>query len=109
MMPLHVACQHHESATIVEYLISLNEAALRTTDEEENTALHHACIGASHEIIALLIAKHGFASVAKRNAHNQLPIDLLLQNKNEVSDKESVEYTESIYRLLRANPEALML
>ncbi len=108
MMPLHVACQYHESASIVEYLISLNEVALRTTDEEENTALHHACIGASHEIIALLIAKHGLLSVAKRNAHNQLPIDLLLQNKNEVSDKQSVEYTESIYRLLRAYPVALM-
>ncbi len=47
-------------------------------------------------------------SVAKRNAHNQLPIDLLLQSKNEMSDKESDERTESIYRLLRAYPETLM-
>jgi ankyrin repeat protein len=108
VIPLHVACQHHESPVVVEYLIGLNEATMTTVDREGNTSLHYACIGANHAIIALLLDKYGSMSVSKRNAHRQLPIDLLLQNKNEVSDKESVKYTESIYRLIRANPETLM-
>jgi ankyrin repeat protein len=108
MMPLHVACQHHESRSTVEYLFDIDPAALRAKDFEDNTALHHACRGANHAIIALLLGKYGSMYVAKRNAHNQLPIDLLLQNKNEVSDEDSVKFTESIYRLIRANPETLM-
>jgi ankyrin repeat protein len=108
MIPLHVACQHHESPVVVEYLIGLNKFTLISADWEGNTVLHHACCGANHSIIALLLDKYGSMSVAKRNAHKQLPIDLLFQNKNEVSDKESVKYTESIYRLIRVNPETLM-
>jgi len=108
MIPLHVACQHHESPAVVEYLIGLNKVTLTTADGEGNTALHCACRSANHAIIALLLDRYGSISVSKRNAHKQLPIDLLLQSKNEASDKESVEYTESIYRLIRAYPEALM-
>jgi ankyrin repeat protein len=107
-IPLHVACRHHKTPAVVEYLIGLNEVTLTTVDREGNTALHHACRGANHAIIALLLDKYGSMSVSKRNVHKQLPIDLLLQNKNEVSDNESLVYTESIYRLVRANPEALM-
>jgi ankyrin repeat protein len=109
MIPLHVACQHHETpAVVVEYLIGLSKVTLTTVDGEGNTALHYTCRGANHAIIALLLDKYGSMSVAKRNAHNQLPIELLLLNKNEVSDEESVKFTESIYRLLRANPETLV-
>ncbi len=109
MIPLHVACQHQETPAVVEYLINLNKATLTSDDWEGNTVLHHGCRGANHAIIALLLDRYGSMSVSKRNAHRQLPIDLLFQNKNEVSDKESVKvFTESVYRLLRANPETLM-
>jgi ankyrin repeat protein len=108
MIPLHVACQHHESASVVEYLLDLDPTRLHRKDLDDNTALHHACRGANHTMIALLTEKYGAISVSKRNAHGQLPIDLLLQNKNEVRDEESVQYTESIYRLLRAYPMTLM-
>jgi ankyrin repeat protein len=108
MMPLHVACQYHETPAVVEYLIGLNKVMLTTADEDGNTALHHACRATNHAIVALLLDKYGSMSVSKRNVHKQLPIELLLQNKNEVNDKESADYTESIYRLIRANPEALM-
>ena len=107
MIPLHVACHHNETPSIVEYLVNLNEVTLGTTDGEGNTALHHACIGANHAIIALLIDKYGSISVAKRNEHRQLPIDLLFESEA-VSDRESVEYIESIYRLLRAYPMTLI-
>ncbi len=107
MIPLHVACQHHESASVIEYFIKLDPTSLHREDLDDNTALHHACRGANHVIIALLTEKYGAVSVSKRNAHGQLPIDLLFASR-QVSDRESVQYTESIYRLLRAYPITLM-
>ncbi len=109
MIPLHIACQHHEtSSAVVEYLIGLNRVTLTTVDGEGDTVLHHACRGANHATVALLLDKYGSMSVSKRNAQKQLPIDLLLRKMNEVGDEESVKFTESIYRLLRANPETLV-
>jgi ankyrin repeat protein len=107
-IPLHVACQHHKTPAVVDYLIGLNKVTLTTADEDGNTALHHACRSTNHAIVAVLLDKYGSMSVCKRNVRKQLPIELLLQNKNEVNDTESVKFTESIYRLIRANPEALM-
>jgi hypothetical protein len=109
MIPLHIACQHHKAASTIEYFIGINKFTLTTVDREWNTVLHFACRGANHAIIALLLDKYGSMSVSKRNTHKQLPIELLLENTNEVSNEESVEYTESIYRLLRAYPETMMI
>ena len=52
--------------------------------------------------------KYDAALVSKRNAHGKLPFDLLWES-NEVSDRESVEYTESVLRLLRAYPETITI
>ena len=106
-MPLHVACQHHETPAVVEYLIGLGEDTLDAMDKEGNTALHYACRGAKHATITLLLEKYGAASVSKLNAHNQLPIDLLFESEA-VIDRGGTEYTESIYRLIRAHPETVM-
>jgi ankyrin repeat protein len=106
-IPLHVACQHHESASVVQYLIELDTTTLETVDRDGNTALHLGCRGAKYDTIALLLEKYDAVSVSKRNAHKKLPIDLLFES-NEVLDRESVEYMESIFRLLRAYPETLM-
>ena len=102
-MPLHIACEHHDSAGVVQCLIERHTLALEAVDRQGNTALHYACRGAKHDTIALLVGK---TSVSKRNAHDKLPIHLLWESK-EVSDRESVEYTESIFRLLRADPEMI--
>ena len=105
-LPLHLACLHYDDARIVEYLINLDLSTLRAFDGGGNTALHYACRGANHAIIALLLEKYGSMSVSKRNTNKQLPIDLLFASEA-VSDKESAEYTESIYRLLKAYPETI--
>jgi ankyrin repeat protein len=102
-IPLHSACQRHKTPAVVEYLIKLDPTSLRARDFDDNTSLHYACRGANHAIIALLIEKYGALSVSKQNAHGQLPIDLLFAS-NVVSDREGVEYTESIFRLLRVYP-----
>ena len=51
--------------------------------------------------------KYDAVSVSKPNAQKKLPIDLLCES-NEVLDRENVEYTESVFRLLKAYPETTM-
>ncbi|KAK1734535.1 ankyrin repeat domain-containing protein [Skeletonema marinoi] len=106
-LPLHVACQHHESADVIQYLVGLDITTLDAVDRDGNTALHFACHCARHEFIALLLGKYNGVSVSKRNAHGKLPIDLLWES-NVVLDRDSVEYTESVFRLLKAYPEMVM-
>ena len=107
--PMHVACQHHESPSVIKYLVGLDATTLDAVDQEGNTALHLACHCARHEIIALLLDEFDAVSVSKRNTQKKLPIDLLWEsNAVEVEDKESNEYVESVFRLLKAYPETLI-
>ena len=106
-LPLHVACQHHDSTAVIQYLVGLDISTLEAVDNEHNTALHYACRSAKYETIAMLLEKYDAVSISKQNAKGKLPLDLLLES-NEVVDRESIEYTESIFRLLRAYPETVM-
>ena len=106
-LPLHVACQHHDSASVVGYVLDLARITRDATDSQGNTALHYACRGAKYNTIAMLLEKYDAASVSKRNAHGKLPIDLLWEST--VSDRESVEYIGSVFQLVRANPEMVII
>ena len=57
VIPLHVACKHHDSASVVGYIVSRADITLDTIDRQGNTALHFACLGAKYETIALLLEK----------------------------------------------------
>ena len=103
-LPLHIACLYHDSASVVEFILSLARITRDATDSQGNTALHYACHGAKHVTIALLLEKYDAASVSKRNADDKFPIDLLWES-NAVEDRESIEYTGSVFQLLRAYPE----
>ena len=105
-LPLHIACQHNDSAEVVKYLIGRETASLAVLDQERNAALHCAGRGAKYETIALLLEKYDAVSVSKRNADEKLPIELLWES-DAGEDRESVEYTDSIFRLLQAYPETL--
>eukprot|EP00986_Skeletonema_menzelii_P001125 scaffold304_cov80-Skeletonema_menzelii.AAC.19 len=106
-MPLHVACQHHDSTKIIDYLVGLDTTTLDAVDRDLNTALHYACRGAKYDTIALLLEKYDAVSVSKRNAQNKLPVELLWES-NAVEDRESIEYTESVFQLLKTYPETVM-
>eukprot|EP00985_Skeletonema_marinoi_P018448 scaffold10306_cov75-Skeletonema_marinoi.AAC.9 len=80
LIPLHVACVHHDSVKVVHFLIGLAATTLDAVDREGNSALHLACRVARHDIIALLLDKFDAVSVSKRNAHGKLPIDLLWES-----------------------------
>ncbi|KAK1734178.1 hypothetical protein QTG54_015181 [Skeletonema marinoi] len=88
-LPLHVACEHHDSPRVVQYLVELDTTTLDAADRDGNTALHYAC------------------RISKRNAQKKLPIDLLWES-NEVLDRGSIEHTESVFQLLKAYPEIVM-
>ena len=106
VIPLHVACEHHCSPGVVQYILGLDDGTLRAVDFHNNTALHYACRGAKYDTIALLLENYDAASVSKRNTHDKLPIELLWES-DAVEDRESNDYTESIFRLLQAYPETL--
>ena len=106
-LPFHVACQHHDSATMIEYLVGLDPSTLDAVDRDGDTVLHLACHYARYDITSLLLDEFDAVSVSKRNAGEKLPIDLLWDS-NEVEDRKGIEYTESVYRLIRANPERIM-
>jgi ankyrin repeat protein len=76
-LPLLIACQYHDSAKVVQYLIGLVKINFNAVDREGNSLLHYACHGAKYNTIALLLNEYDAVSVSKRNAQNKLPIDLL--------------------------------
>jgi ankyrin repeat protein len=108
-LPLHVAIQHHKSTKVVDYLVGLDSDTLTAVDRGGNTALHVACHGAKYDTIELLLDKYGAVSVSKTNGHNKLPIHLLLESGGTSNREDDTKYTESIFRLLRAYPDTLMM
>ena len=106
-LPLHIACQYHESdPSVVEYLIGLDPNTLIAVDEEGNTPLHYACRGANYDIIALLLEKYVAPFVSRRNVHDKLPIDFLLESDS-VDDRDGIDYTQSVFQLIQSYPETV--
>jgi ankyrin repeat protein len=81
VLPLHVACEHDDSVSVVQYLLGLDESTLHSVDNEGNTALHYACRSAKYDTICLLLGKYDAALVSKKMAHKKLPIELLWESK----------------------------
>ena len=66
VISFHVACKHHDSASVVGYIVSLADITLDTIDRQGNTTLHYfACLGITYETIALLLKKYDAVSVSK--------------------------------------------
>ena len=107
VIPLHIACQHHDSTDVVRYLVELDTMTLDIVDRDGNTALHYACCGAKYDMIAMLLEDYGAVSVSRQNYEQKLPIEVLWES-NEV-DRDGLEYVESIFRLLKAYPETVMM
>ena len=107
-LPLHLACQYHDSPRVISHLIDLHPTTLQNVDSNQNTVLHYACRGANYSAISLLLDKYDATSVSMRNAHNELPIDLLFKS-SAAENRESVEYIDCVFRLLRAHPEVMTI
>lgn len=73
-------------------------------DHSKNSPLHYACrLGRCNVVNYLLDLKSGL--VSERNGDKKLPFQLLLEAD---CARDSLEYTETIWRLLVAFPETLV-
>ena len=109
MYPLDIACQF-STVGVVKYLAKLSPDRLNACDVNKNYPLHHACRGGNCEVISYLLeTPMASASVSERNVNSLLPIQLFcdIVNRSE-EEKDTPEYTETIWRLLTAYPEAIL-
>ena len=99
-IPLHIACQFGE-IEIVKHLLDADKGSLKTCDLRGNCALHHACLAGNFNIIHFILDQpdHG---VSLNNKDGQLPTQLLLFQTN--CDRDSFQFMNAIYALLRAYP-----
>jgi ankyrin repeat protein len=94
---------------MVDYLIGLDPNTLTAMDRGGNTALHLACRGAKYDTITLLLEKYGAVSVSQCNVCNKLPIHLLFESNAVANREDDTKYLESVFQLLRAYPETVMI
>ena len=103
--PLHIACEF-SSVKVVKYLVELAGDTLNNVDANNNSPLHYACCGGNLCIVNYLLEAN-VTSVSERNNYNKLAIHLLLECGDNILDRESLEYVETVYQLLLANPEVV--
>jgi len=113
-LPFHVACGF-SSADIVDYLMdhfTVSSFGGSMKDMWGNTPLHYACRFGKCDIVKLLLKKQEYIdSVSIRNDDNNLPIQLLCEAPRlglKKIDRESTEYTETIWLLLCCCPETVI-
>ena len=108
-IPLHVACRRGAlSVEGVKQLVDRDNTTAQSADNDRELPLHKACRGGHLEIINYLLEQYAPAS-GMRNASGYLPIHILCRKsgKGELSAMDTPEYTETLFRLLRAHPEAV--
>ena len=114
-LPFHVACGF-SSSDIVEYLTNhfkVSSFGGSIKDMWGNTPLHYACRYGKLDTVKLLLEKQEYIdSVSVRNDDGKLPIQLLCEaprlGLRMKIDRESTEYTETIWLLLRCCPETVV-
>ena len=105
--PVLIACEF-SSEKVVQYLVELAEDdTLNNVDAKNNSPLHYACRGGNLCVIKFLLEAN-VPSVSDRNNNNKLAIHLLLlECGEEMLDRDSLEYVETVSQLLLANPEVV--
>jgi ankyrin repeat protein len=108
--PLHIACEF-SSANVVQFLIKKDNSSVYCIDKNKDSILHYACRGRNCEVVKYLLESHAqLVSSGTVNAENKLPIHLLCEHgKGDDGDRESAGYIETIWLLLLAKPESLMM
>ena len=103
--PLHIACEF-SSTKVAKYLVELAGDALNIVDANKDSPLHYACRGGNFCVMKYLLQAN-VPSVSERNNDNKLAIHLLLECGENILDRESLVYVETVYQLLLANPEVV--
>ena len=108
--PLDIAIQF-STVGVVKYLAELiGYNLLNACGSSRNFPLHHACRGGNCEVISYLLERPmSSATVSERNADDMLPIHLFCEFvRGRWCERETPEYTETIWRLLTAYPETVL-
>ena len=103
--PVHIACKF-SSAKVVKYLVELAGDTLNNVDANKDSPLHYACWGGSLDVLKYLLEAN-VPSVSERNNDSKLAIHLLFECGESTLDRESVEYVDTVWQLLLANPEVV--
>ena len=80
---------------------------MNNVDANNNSPLHYACRGGKCDVVKYLLEAN-VPSVSERNNDNKLAIHLLFEcGENTLDTRESMEYVETVWQLLLANPEVV--
>ena len=105
VLPLHIACCS-ATADIVKFLADLC-GGLENCDTNQDYPLHHACRTANLDVIKYLM-RRSTSGVSEANNDNKLPFHLLLESEDE-HVRDSAQFTEACFLLLRAHPETVIM
>ena len=105
-IPLHIACQY-SSVDIVKYLASIDIGDLGICDEDGKYPLHYACMGRNHDVIRYLLEKNVSSISERSTSNNMLPFHYLCLSDEDYGGNGSPKYTESLWRILSAYPDAI--
>ena len=103
--PIHIACKFNQ-VKVVKYLVEFAGDSLNNVDANNNSPLHYACRGGNCDVVNYLLGAN-VPSVSERNNEKKLAINLLFECGENILDRDSLEYIETIHRLLLANPEVV--
>jgi len=104
--PLHIACEFC-SVKVVRYLVGeSNEHILGHLDANNDSVLHYACRGGNLDVVKYLLDEYAsLVASVEANKAGELPLHLLCEAGKDKVDIDSVEYVETIWLMLLANPE----
>ena len=105
-LPLNTACEF-SSVKVVLYLLELDN--FMDEDLASMHLVHSACRGGNLEVVKYFLGEHpSLVASVEVNEKGELQIHLLCEaGKDKVDVDDSTEYTEIIWRMLLANPEAV--
>jgi len=106
MLPLHIACEL-STVEVVKFLVELKDFGLDHCDVKKDSPLHYACRGGNCGTVKYLLERSA-SQVSERNVGNKLPIHLLCESGTDKVDRESPEFVETIWHLLKAHPETVL-
>eukprot|EP00579_Thalassiosira_antarctica_P015115 CAMPEP_0201944838 /NCGR_PEP_ID=MMETSP0903-20130614/53596_1 /ASSEMBLY_ACC=CAM_ASM_000552 /TAXON_ID=420261 /ORGANISM="Thalassiosira antarctica, Strain CCMP982" /LENGTH=944 /DNA_ID=CAMNT_0048487893 /DNA_START=264 /DNA_END=3100 /DNA_ORIENTATION=- len=107
MLPLHIACEL-STVEVVKFLVELKDFGLDHCDVKKDSPLHYACRGGNCGTVKYLLERSA-SQVSERNVGNKLPIHLLCESGTDKVDRESPEFVETIWHLLKAHHETVLI
>jgi len=104
--PIHDALRNNVTLGAIKLILDGFPNSIFANDTNQDSALHFACRAGRYEVVNYFLeTKIGLGVVSEPNGEKKLPIELLLEAS---CDRDDVGFTESIWSLLVAHPEAVL-